>query len=279
MLAARRFLATLLLLCGVAALTVGVPAAWAQRTVLDTDRYTEAVAPLIAEPAVQASVTDALVQSVTSQVSVPRPLRGPVRTAVARAVASDAFVPAWETAVRLSHEHALAALRDEGKGLSIEDGTLRVELAPLVEALVPKLTSLGVPGAEGLARVNGTLDLVSSPELERAAGVASAVDRWGTEVLTAAAVLLLAAVLLSPARPGTLVAVGLLTLGVSGLHLVLWRSLTSDAGAEGSHPTARLVVAALAEGIQPLVLAVALAGAATLVLGAGAHLATRARAA
>ncbi|MGN0062834.1 MAG: hypothetical protein ACI379_01220 [Nocardioides sp.] len=277
MLTARRFLATLLLLCGLAAVAVGVPSSWAKQSVLDTDRYTEAVAPLIEEPAVRATITDALVTAVESQLSVPDALAGPLRRVVAGVVGSDAFVPAWETAVRSSHEHAVAALRDEGKGLALDDGTLRVELAPLVEALVPRLEAAGIPGASALKRVNGTIELVSSPELATAARAASAVDRWGTDLLVAGTVLLLAAVLVSPRRGTTLVVGGLGLLVVSAVHLALFRRLTADAGADASstRETAGLVIAALGDGAEGLVLATAVAGGVAVVLGLGVLLVSR----
>jgi len=275
----RRLLAALLVLGGLAALAVGVPTAWVKHTVLDTDRYTAAVAPLIAEPAVQATVSTALVEAVTSRTSVPEPLVGPLTTAVSRVVASDAFVPVWERAVRESHEHALAALRGEGRGFALDEGTLSVELAPLVAALVPRLEAAGIPGAGSLERVDGSVELVSSPELARAARAAEAVDRWGTAVLVLGVAMLVAAVLVSPRRGATLVWAGLGVVAVSAVHRLAWQTVTGGAQGEGAsdHGTARLVVAALGEGVGGLVTTVAAVGGVAVVLGVAVLLASRRR--
>lgn len=269
MLAVRRALAVLLMLCGVAALAVGVPAAWVQRSVFDTERYTDALSPLIAEPAVQATVSDALVQAVTAQITVPQVLNGPLESAVDALVASDAFVPAWEQSVRVSHQHALSALRDEGKGLALDDGTLSIELAPLVDALVPRLEEAGIPGTAALGRINGTFELVSSPELATAARAAGAVDRWGSAVLALGVVLLLGAVLVSPRRGVALIWAGLAAVVVSALHLTGWRAITQGVEGEGSQgrETARLVVEALGQGVDGLMMTVAVAGGAVALLG------------
>lgn len=280
MLILRRFLAALLVLGGIAALAVGVPAAWAKHTVLDTDRYTEALAPLIDEPAVQATVSTALVDAVNSQITVPQPLTGPLDAAVSRLVASEAFVPAWERAVRDSHKHALSALRNEGKGLALEEGTVRIEFAPLVAALVPHLEEAGFPGTSVLHRIDGSFEVFSSPELAQAAGAVGVVDRWGTDILILAGVLLAAAVLVSPRRGRTLIWAGLGAIAVSVLHLLGWRAVTGGAQGDGAagRETARLVVEALGEGVDGLMMTVAVAGGTAVLLGTAVLMSARRRA-
>ncbi len=269
MLRLRRVMAGVLLVCGLLALVVGIPASWVKESVFDTDRYTRAVGPLIDEPVVRDTVSDALVKAVNGQVTVPEVLQRPLRATVGHVVSSEGFASAWEVAVRASHEHTLAAIRDEGRGLAIDDGTLRIELAPLIGALVPRLEEAGIPGTAALSRINGSFELVTSPELARVAGAAGVVDRWGSTLFGAAVVALLASVLISPRRGRTLLVAGLGTLLVSGVHWRLWGSVVDGARAGGSQgrETARVVAVALGDGYGDLIGMVAVGGAVALALG------------
>src|SRR5918992_999879 len=60
----RRILASLLTALAIVAFAAAVPAAWARRTLLETDRYVEVVGPLPQDPAIR----DYLSRTVTSAV-------------------------------------------------------------------------------------------------------------------------------------------------------------------------------------------------------------------
>ena len=54
----RRILTPIIVALAILVFTATVPAAWARRTALNTDRFVELVAPLADDPAIQQSLAD-----------------------------------------------------------------------------------------------------------------------------------------------------------------------------------------------------------------------------
>ena len=66
----RRILAPILVALAVIVFTVTVPAAWGERTVLNTDRYVATVEPLAGDPAVQQAIAARLTDEVFAALNV-----------------------------------------------------------------------------------------------------------------------------------------------------------------------------------------------------------------
>lgn len=149
-------LVVLTCICLVAA-TVGV---WAKRNFLDTDRFVTRVGPLIEEPAVQDAIAARITDQVFALVDVEAvleealPERGrllvaPLSNAVEgfvgdqvdAFVATDAFERLWVGAARLSHEAAVRVLRGEATNLETGDGTITLNLVPVINQVLSRLTS------------------------------------------------------------------------------------------------------------------------------------------
>ena len=178
-----------------AALIVGgfsLIAHWTQQHVLDSRRWTDAVAPLVERPAVQRTVTSALVEAVEAvegEGRVPVALRPLLTRATAQVVDSPQFARAWATAVRLSHDQVVAGIRDQGRGLALADHGLVVDLGALFESLAPQLVEMGIPYVDDVPRPAGEIVLDSSPDVVRALNLARVLDRWATPSLVGAVLL------------------------------------------------------------------------------------------
>ncbi len=149
-------LVVLACVCLVAA-TVGV---WAKRNFLDTDRFVTRVGPLIEEPAVQDAIAARLSDQVFALVDVQavleealpergRLLAGPLSGAVEgfvadqvdAFVATDAFRRLWVGAAEISHKAAVRVLKGEATNLETGDGTITLNLVPVVNQVLARLTA------------------------------------------------------------------------------------------------------------------------------------------
>ena len=150
--------AAICLILAVVLFAVAVPAAWARRTVLDTDRYVATVGPLAQDAAVQEylarTVTEQLFTALQVQERLAASLEkrqpriaflaAPITNGVESFVkdrlqevfASEAFAASWEQANRFAHAQLIAALEGGGDTLQVEGGEVVLNLLPLVnEAL------------------------------------------------------------------------------------------------------------------------------------------------
>jgi ABC-type multidrug transport system fused ATPase/permease subunit len=164
-----RIAGTVLTVLAVLCFALAVPAAWAKRTLLDTDRYVATVAPLAQDPAVQEYLARTVTQQVFAALEVetrladvlqerdPRLafLAGPISTGVEsfvqgqlRAIfASEAFAGAWEQANRFVHSQLLVVLEGSsesfgGQAVQVQNGAIVLNLLPLVNQGLQAMTGL-----------------------------------------------------------------------------------------------------------------------------------------
>lgn len=275
---ARGVLATLLVLAGWAATLVAVPALWIDRHVVETEPWTDAVAPLIAEEPVQEQVAEALAGPISERLSLPDVLERGLLGATRSVVATDGFARVWTEAVRLSHQHAVEGLREEGTGVNLVEQGVVVDRAALVDALRPRLAEAGVPFADRIPDGEGSVVLALGPEADAAVEAVRLADRYATAAAVAAALLLLAGVLVSRRPARTLTVAGVGVVAVAGLLWVATRvgdgplGVTDDRAAT----TTVLLWRALAEPLESMAVATAVAGGVVAALGAAAWLVGRA---
>jgi hypothetical protein len=149
-----RVISTILVILSVLLFAVAVPATWAKRTLLDTDRYVATVAPLPTDPAVQGYLARTVTQQVFVALDVEQRLSlvlkeraprltflaGPISNGVKGFVqgklqaifASEAFATYWEQANRFVHAQFIAVLEGGGETLQVENGKVVLSLLPLV---------------------------------------------------------------------------------------------------------------------------------------------------
>ncbi|MCK9794860.1 hypothetical protein M1843_14000 [Isoptericola sp. 4D.3] len=238
----RAAAAVVLVVLGALLAPVAVIAAWAERTLTDTDRYVATIGPLAADPTVQAAVAGRLTTVVMDQIDVdavlgtvvdgleergvgPRAtealtqLEGPltsgvesfVRRAADNVVTSDAFTDAWVQANRVAHQQLVATMEGEGGELLQigEDGQLTIQLSGMIALLKERLVERGLGVAARIPEVNATFTLMETSQLVQVQNRYAQVVALGTWLPWIALGLLAAGVLVARHKLRTLVVAGL----------------------------------------------------------------------
>ena len=188
---ARATVAVVLITLGAVFITLAAPAIWGRNLVLNTDRYVETLAPLASDPGVQQAVVKAVDQQfdanvdLTSRVRSALPpraadlLAGPIQSAASslvntiatRFVESAAFATLWSGINRVTHASLVAILtgnRSSNNALVVRDGTLFVDLGPVVDAVKARLVSAGLSVAQLVPTVGVTIELMQLKGLTKA---------------------------------------------------------------------------------------------------------------
>lgn len=159
----RSFLAGLAVLAACLLAPLAVVSPWVAGVASDTDEYVAVVGPLAKDPAVQDAVADRISAEIAARLGTT--IGSDVtRRAAGIVVESPVFEPAWRGANEQAHREAVAIL--EGERTS-DDGTVRIELGGLAQAMTGGLTQLGVPAA-GLETIAPSFTVARSQDLEKA---------------------------------------------------------------------------------------------------------------
>lgn len=246
-------LAVTLLILGAVLLAVAIPAMWAGRTLLDTDRYTETVAPLASDPAVRQSVATSAVDRLFSQADVAARVRNALPpdaafiapqitaglqefsvTAAQRALETPQFATLWTEANRAAHERIVPALLTGTAGqtgaLSVEQGTVAIDLTRIVTLVKQALVSRGLSAVENVPDdiAGGSVVLFQSAQLAQIQTLLQAVRTLSVLLPILAVLMLAGAVAVAPDRRRALFWVGLTSI-VSMLVLGVGLALARDA--------------------------------------------------
>lgn len=250
----RRVVSVCLAVLAVLIAVVDVPARYVENNVLDTEGYVDMVGPLAADPAVQATVSDAVAESVLEQLdleayatealeglaegeNVPDGvtflapvIAGQAENLVHRTteslVSSEQFTALWLTANRSGHAVLISALEERDAGpVTVEDGVVAVPLDPIVERARDALVDRGFDAAASIEPQGRELVLVTSPELASAQKALSIFNGVSAGLPWLVLGLLVAAAWTAPRRrartvawtAGALTVVGLVLL--AGIHL------------------------------------------------------------
>lgn len=194
----RSAAAVVLILLGALLAPVAVVAAWAERTLTDTDRYVATVAPLAEDPTVRSALAGRLTSAVMERIDVgslldtvadglkerdvaPRAvaalpaLEAPltsgvesfVRKTADRVVDSDEFAAAWEQANRVAHEQLVDVMRGEqGDIVQVgQEGQLTIQLSGMIDLLKDRLEARGLGLAANLPTINATFTIMETSQL------------------------------------------------------------------------------------------------------------------
>ncbi|PYG99471.1 hypothetical protein CVV67_15255 [Arthrobacter stackebrandtii] len=235
-------LAAVLLTFGSLLAPMAVAASWAKVQLSDTQRFVVSYSPLARDGRIQtfitaetlavieehvdiAELTDQVFDGITELGTGPaatkalEALKGPaaqgvtslVESTVASFVASDAFAQTWEDALRLTHAQLTATLQNDPRAAVAigQDGSVGVQLGPIVERVKSELLQRGMTFAEQIPAVNRTITVTHAeqlPSLQLVYNLALAAGAW----LPWTALLFLAAgVLVARRRHAALVWAGL----------------------------------------------------------------------
>jgi hypothetical protein len=167
----RRILAVVLVVLASLILLVAVIGVWAKRTVLDTNRFGGIVSDVVAEPEVTDAVAVRVADEVTTllqdggqiQQLLPDQLQriepviigalsGFVEEQTAKLLATDEVQNLLVGAAETAHRAALRILEGDGLldggGLTVEDGTVTLNLVPIVQRVLLLLQDRGVIPAD-----------------------------------------------------------------------------------------------------------------------------------
>lgn len=183
----RSLTAVVLIVVGLLLAPVAVITAWARLELADTNRFVATFAPIAEDPAVQAYIGDEVTAAIEDQVDIPGLtsdvfdgirslglppkadaalglLEGPatqgiqslVSDVVDRLVTSEAFEDIWANTLRITHTQFVAAMQgDPDAALAIgSDGTISVQLGPIVESVKQRLVDQGVGFAQAIPDVD-----------------------------------------------------------------------------------------------------------------------------
>ncbi|HEV7950010.1 MAG TPA: hypothetical protein VGP24_09610 [Glaciihabitans sp.] len=260
-------LAVVLITLGAVLAPMAVVASWGRLVLTDTDRFVAQYAPLADDPQVQAFVTDQAVIAINERVDIsgitnevidgitalgtgPRAtealelLKGPaasgiqslIRNGVTTFVASDAFANVWASALRISHTQATATLAgDPNAAITVgPEGTIGIQLAPIIDAAKTALVDQGISLAAQIPSIDRTIVVAESEALPTAQVAYQLVLLAGVWLPWVAILLLAAGVLVARRRTIALIwaAVALgLSMAATGVALAVGNVVaTSSAG-------------------------------------------------
>jgi hypothetical protein len=229
--AARRSALALLLVLGCGLVAASLLALYVRATVLNTDRYVAAMAPIAASPAVQQAVADKLDTAINTRIdfdglmrealpdqadpfapALAGALQQAIRSRLDTFVASDDFQRLWEEANRRAHDRIVALLTTgKSKRLLLEGDTVYLDFGAVVDRVRQGLQERGLDrlAAAIPASVDGRVPLLQSEGLVKARDGVDLLERL-TIVLPILALLCLAGhVALSRPRRRGLLRVGL----------------------------------------------------------------------
>ncbi len=207
-------LSALLIIVALILAPVTIVAGYAKNQLTDTEMFVSTLAPLAKDPAVQQVVSGAVVDAVNSAVDIPgitaevfaglaqlnlpptartalAALEGPtvlglksfVASTVDKLVASDQFAQIWEQTLRVSHSQLTATLAGDPGALTQigGDGSLSIQIGPIVAAVKQRLVADGVGFASSIPDVNRSVVIAQSRSFTQMAvlyGLVVAVGAW-----------------------------------------------------------------------------------------------------
>ena len=147
----RRFFSTALAILAAVAVVLSLTGIWLRVTVLDSDRFASAAAPLVKNDDVARAVSNYAAAEIVAHTGAQQEieqvlpadaqvLAGPIasalqdglETGVQDVIQTDQFESVFETAVRVAHEEALLILDGDGDVIESKDGLVTLNLLTVI---------------------------------------------------------------------------------------------------------------------------------------------------
>jgi hypothetical protein len=255
----RSIVAVVLIVLGCVLAPVAGLAVWSNNQVSDTDRFVRTMSPLIADPDVQAALTNRLTDTIFQYVDVrgvaddgvaalesaglpPRladRLEGLTPTLaaavtsfvhgkVAELVASPQFAAVWDQALRVAHTQLNTILSGNSKSVVIRNGSVFLDLAPFIDIAKQDLSKAGLTAVRLVPEVHPTVRLADAKTLVRAQGAYNTLNTVANVLPWVVLLLFAVGIYLARNRFRALVGVGLglvLAMVVLAAGLLIARSL------------------------------------------------------
>jgi hypothetical protein len=195
----RNALVVILLTLGTVTAIASPVAIWGRNLLLNTDKYTDTLAPLATDPGVQAAVTTAIVNQFETHLDVKAlaqqvlpakadGLAGPIAQAANNMVEkvagnfvhSPQFASLWVLINRTAHTQIVAVLDGtfpKPSAVKVLNGYLTLDLAPIVTPIREKLVGAGLAIAQTIPVTGATIHLAQLSSLEQARHYANLLDK------------------------------------------------------------------------------------------------------
>jgi hypothetical protein len=241
-----------LIVVGSLLVPVSVLSVWLNRTITDTDRYVETVAPLIRDPDVQQAIEKRLETALYAQVDldaevkkvlpeqatmlaapITAGLKNLISEVIDRVVTSDRVATLWDDANRLAQEQVVDVLTvSNGK-----KGVVQIDLTDTLKEVQSRLADAGVPFVDSVSVPDVQLEVLQSDTLAQVQTAFGIFDRLVTILPWLTLIILGAGIALAPDRrkglvhaaSGWVIATFLLLVGV-----VVGRTIYLDALPSGT---------------------------------------------
>lgn len=251
----RSILSAVLIVLALLLAPLSVVASFARTQLTDTDAFVATFAPLADDPAVQATIRDAVVQAINDSVDIAgltsdvfdgleqlelpdrataalQLLEGPavqgiqslIQQLVERFVTSDAFSDTWRQALTVTHTQLVATMsNDPDAAVTLSaDGVIELNLAPIVAEVRTRLIDSGLQFAERIPEVNRSIVLAESEAARQAQVAYSLVVAVGMWLPFLALAMLAGGVLVAVNHRAALMRAGI---GLGVLMLVVWAGI------------------------------------------------------
>ncbi|XVQ11542.1 hypothetical protein ACQP1W_02875 [Spirillospora sp. CA-255316] len=158
--ALRRVLAAVLITLAAFGVVASVIGVWGARTTLNTDRWVATVAPLPQKPQVDAAMATYLTNEIFKELNVQQrvaealppkagflaapttdAVRNHLRGRIQSFMATERFQTLWNNANRTAHTAILAVLEGKSATVTTKDGTVTVNLLPIINEALNRLES------------------------------------------------------------------------------------------------------------------------------------------
>ena len=222
---------------------------WGNRTVVDTDRYIDTVAPLIQQPEVQealsTAVTDQIVTRLDTESQVEKLLgnvlpgdggltgilsapiasgiNGLIGNLVTKFVASDQFMQVWVEFNRLAQKSAIEMLEGRDDGIvQLQGDNLVLDLSTALQSIQTHLVDSGISAAANipLPETSTTIVLAQTPVLAQIRSIYQVAGPVLSFLPIIVALLFALAIILSRYRARTVVALGIVLVAAMGVLLL-----------------------------------------------------------
>ncbi len=206
-----------------------VPALYLRTQILATDRYVATVAPLAADPAIQAEVAEHVTERIVASIDVggrardalteltrSAPLAEPliedlvpviieqtrarIEAVASRVVTAPEFQVLWIAANREAHQRLIGLITGEPTGAARldESGAVTISTGEIIVQVKERLIREDVTIAARIPEIDAEVTLFQSPELVRAGRAINVLDRGAVTLTWLAALGSVAAIAVAP---------------------------------------------------------------------------------
>jgi hypothetical protein len=238
----KRWLRRVLLVVSCLSLVLAVVTLWVRIQIDNTDRFTRTVDPVASDPAIQEAVVVKITDGFSAWLSeaqnrdtlidregylaapINQLLTNYVEEIARSVVTSDEFQVFWDEAMLIIHPQLSAILTgSDTDNMTTQEGTITIDLAPLVEAVKTRLVGDGVDLFSSIP--TGTIDttfvLVDSDDLAEIQGLVEVLYKLSVVFPIVAVIGFAVYLWLTPNRRGGVIRAGLAIAATMALVLAL----------------------------------------------------------